>query len=131
MWIQVLRGVSEMSESGTRQFVFSAKFAIIVGALVNFASLWVLWDIFYEISDMAIIMIFVFSGVFGGFFTRDPVSGAIATGIGGFVFVEILLEGYASQWLILYNSVGGFIGGLTGLLLWKFLFPRRGESGLE
>ncbi len=126
-----------MSESGTRQFVSSAKFAIIVGVLVNIVSilvLWnmnVLWDMFYERSVIAIIIIFVFPGVFGGLLTRDPVSGAIATGIGGFVFVEILLEGYISQWLILYNSVGGFIGGLIGLLLWKFLFRSRGENGLE
>ena len=87
-----------MSESGTRQFVFSAKFAIIVGALVNFVSILVLWnmdmlrDMFYERPVIAIIIVFVFPGVFGGLLTRDPVSGAIATGIGGFVFVEILLE---------------------------------------
>ena len=103
-----------------------------IGALLNFASIWILWDMFFlKISDMAIIMIFVFPGVFGGLLTRNPVSGAIATGIGGFIFVEILLEGYVSQWLILYNSVGGFIGGLTGLLLWKFLVRSRGENGLE
>jgi hypothetical protein len=124
-----------LSESGTRQFVFSAKFAIIVGALVNFASILVLWNMLwkmiYEKPVIAIIIIFVLPGVFGGLLTRDPVSGAIATGIGGFVFVEILLEGYISQWLILYNSVGGFIGGLIGLLLWKFLVRSRGENGLE
>ena len=121
-----------MSESGTRQFVFSAKFAILVGALVNIVSILVLWnidmlyDMFYEGSVIAIIVVFVFPGVFGGLLTRDPVSGAIATCIGGFVFVEILLEGYISQWLILYSSVGGFIGGLIGLLLWKFLVRSRG-----
>jgi hypothetical protein len=99
-----------------------------VGALVNFVSilvLWnmaMLWDMFYEGSVIAVIIVFVFPGVFGGVLTRDPVSGAIATGVGGFVFVEILLEGYISQWLILYNSVGGFVGGLIGLLLWRFLF---------
>lgn len=126
-----------MSESGTRQFVSSAKFAIIVGALVNIVSILILWnmdmlrDMFYERSVIAVIIIFVFPGVFGGLLTRDPVSGAIATGVGGFVFVEILLEGYIAQWLILYNSVGGFIGGLIGLLLWRFLFRSRGENGLE
>lgn len=107
-------------------------FLIFLGALLNFASIWVLWDMFFlKISDMAIIMIFVFPGVFGGLLTRNPVSGAIATGIGGFVFVEILLEGYVSQWLILYNSVGGFIGGLIGLLLWKFSLRSRGENDLD
>lgn len=121
-----------MSESGTRQVVFAAKLTIIVGALLNFASIWILWDMFFlKISDMAIIMIFVFPGVFGGLLTRNPVSGAIATGIGGFVLVEILLEGYVSPWLILYNSVGGFIGGLIGLLLWKFLFRSRVENGFD
>lgn len=74
----------------------------------------------FPTSRTSYVVAFLLSGIVGGVLTTNPISGSISGLIGGLCFTSIFIDSdEIFLWVYLLYSVGGFIGGITGKILYN------------
>jgi uncharacterized membrane protein YhhN len=74
----------------------------------------------FPTSRISYVVAFLLSGIVGGILTTNPISGSISGLVGGICFTSIFIDSdEIFLWVYLLYSFGGFIGGITGKILYN------------
>lgn len=102
----------ELSDKKMILLFFLGVIATVIASVVT--------SVVFPTSRTSYVVAFLLSGFLGGVLTTNPISGSISGLIGGLFFTSTFIEGdEIFLWVYLLYSVGGFIGGITGKILYN------------